>query len=100
MNLTIEFQPIRDWAEQRGLYAKGDYKTQTLKLLEEAGELAEGILKDDDTLTNDAIGDIVVVLTNLAHLRGTTIEACINSAYREIIDRKGSMKNGTFVKEK
>ena len=99
MNLTNEFQPIRDWAEKRGLYTKGDFKTQTIKVFEEAGELAVGILKNNDSLTNDAIGDIVVVLTNLAHMRGTSIEACINSAYSEIANRKGKMENGTFIKE-
>ena len=42
---------------------------------------------------------MVVVLTNLAHLAGMKIEDCIESAYNEIKDRKGSMSNGTFVKE-
>ena len=43
MDLTNEFQPIRDWAAERGLYDKGDPKTQALKLMEEVGELAETI---------------------------------------------------------
>ena len=30
----------------------------------------------------DAIGDMVVVLTNLAHQRGVHIEECIYTAYR------------------
>jgi hypothetical protein len=42
---------------------------------------------------------MVVVLTNLAHLEGFTIEDCIDSAYTEIATRKGKMLNGTFVKE-
>ena len=93
------FQLIRDWAGERGLYTKGDKKTQYAKLMEESGELARAILKDDKEEFIDAIGDMVVVLTNLAHLGGTTIEACIDSAYNEIKDRKGGMKNGTFVKD-
>ena len=93
------FQLIRDWAGERGLYSKGDTKTQFCKLMEEAGELGRAILKNDNTEFIDAIGDMVVVLTNLAHLGGTTIEECIDSAYNEIKDRKGGMKNGTFVKE-
>ncbi len=36
--------------------------------MEEAGELAQAILKDDEPEVVDAIGDMVVVLTNLAHL--------------------------------
>ena len=93
------FQLIRDWAGQRGLYTGGDTKTQFCKLMEEAGELGRAILKDDQDEFVDAIGDMVVVLTNLAHLGGTTIENCIDSAYNEIKDRKGGMKNGTFVKD-
>ncbi len=94
-----QFQLIREWAENRGLYSKGDAKTQYIKLQEEAGELAQAILKDDQPEVVDAIGDMVVVLTNLAHLRGVSIEHCIESAYNIINKRKGSMVNGTFVKE-
>ena len=94
-----QFQLIREWAENRGLYSKGDAKTQYIKLQEESGELAQAILKDDQPEVIDAIGDMVVVLTNLAHLRGVSIEHCIESAYNVINKRKGSMVNGTFVKE-
>ena len=92
------FALIRNWAKARGLYKKGDPKTQFCKLMEEAGELGRGLLKDDFEEQVDAIGDMVVVLTNLAELIGTDIEYCINSAYNEIKNRKGKMKNGTFVK--
>ena len=99
MTLTNEFQPIRDWAEARGIYQKGDAKTQYIKLQEEAGELAKAILKSDDAEFVDAIGDCVVVLTNLAKLKGYSIEECVNSAYDQIANRKGQMIGGTFVKE-
>tara|TARA_R100000781_G_scaffold9101_1_gene7932 strand:+ start:7079 stop:7849 length:771 start_codon:yes stop_codon:yes gene_type:complete len=93
------FQQIRDWAEERGLYKSGDTKTQYLKLIEEAGELSEGLLKDNQEEVIDAIGDMVVVLTNLAQQRGVHIETCIASAYKEIQNRTGKMINGTFVKD-
>lgn len=93
-----QFKLIRDWAKDRGLYDKGDTKTQFCKLMEEAGELGRAILKDDQVEFVDAIGDMVVVLTNLAHLGHTSIEACIKHAYKEIKNRKGKMENGTFVK--
>jgi len=99
MNLTNEFYSIREWAEDKGIYAKGDAKTQYIKLLEEAGELAKAILKEDEEEFVDAIGDCVVVLTNLAKLKGYNIEDCINSAYEVIAKRKGTMQNGSFVKE-
>lgn len=93
------FDSIRQWAEQRGIYEQGDPKTQLIKLYEEAGELSEAILKDNKKDIVDAIGDSVVVLTNLAKLVGTDIETCISSAYDEISNRTGRMKNGTFVKD-
>ena len=92
------FQLIRDWADSRGLYDKGDTKTQYCKLIEEAGELGRAILKDNQAEFVDAIGDMVVVLTNMAMLGGTSIETCIDAAYNEIKNRKGKMLNGTFVK--
>ncbi len=93
------FDKIRDWAYARDLYKDGDVKTQYVKLQEEAGELAKAILNKDEFETIDAIGDMVVVLTNLAHLVGTDIEFCIEEAYKEIASRKGKMIDGTFVKE-
>ena len=93
------FQKIRDWAGERGLYTNGDTKTQFCKLMEEGGELGRAILKKDKHEFVDAIGDMVVVLTNLAHLGGTTIEECIDAAYNEIKTRTGVMSNGTFVKD-
>ena len=93
------FQKIRDWAGERGLYTKGDTKTQFCKLMEEAGELGRAVLKNDKPEFVDAIGDMVVVLTNMAHLGGTTIEECIDAAYKVISKRTGKMVNGTFVKD-
>lgn len=94
------FELIRQWANAKGIYTKGDPKTQTLKLVEESGELAKAILNNDQDEVIDAIGDCVVVLTSIAHMRGVTIEQCIDEAYNVISKRKGKMINGTFVKEK
>ena len=99
MKTDNRFQLIRDWAGERGLYTKGDKKTQFCKLMEEAGELGRAVLKDDQIEFEDAIGDMVVVLTNMAHLGGTTIENCIDTAYKVISKRTGKMVNGTFVKD-
>lgn len=99
MQLTNEFDPIREWAKERGIYEKGDVETQFEKLLEEVEELKKAIEDEDIDDFADAIGDCVVVLTNLAYLGDFDIETCINSAYEEIKNRKGKMINGTFVKE-
>jgi NTP pyrophosphatase (non-canonical NTP hydrolase) len=93
------FDLIRDWAATRGLYQQGNPHTQYVKLQEEAGELAKALLKNDQPEVVDAIGDMVVVLTNLAHLQGYDIEHCIDEAYKVIAARTGKMINGTFVKD-
>jgi len=99
-NRTVNrFDLIRAWAEERGLYEKGDPKTQALKLVEEVGETCRSIMKGDDSGIVDGIGDCVVVLTNLAELQGVSIEHCIDVAYDEIKDRTGKMDNGTFKKD-
>jgi NTP pyrophosphatase (non-canonical NTP hydrolase) len=90
---------IRAWAKEKGIYDKGDSRTQYVKLMEEAGELAKALLKNDRPEIIDAIGDMVVVLTNLAKLENLLIEDCVVSAYDVIKSRKGKMIGGTFVKE-
>ena len=94
------FDSIREWAKQRGIYDKGDAKTQLIKLYEETGELAKAILENNKEDIVDAIGDSVIVLTNLANMVDVDIETCISSAYNEISNRTGRMKNGTFIKDK
>jgi len=96
---TSQFDLIREWANDRGLYENGDAKTQALKLVEEVGETCRAILKDNEMEMVDGIGDCVVVLTNLAELIGTPIEECIEQAYFEIKDRTGKMENGTYKKD-
>ena len=93
------FECIRMWADERGLYDKGDVKTQYIKLMEETGEIGRAILKEDTAELIDGIGDAVVVLTNLAELAGVPIEECIQEAYNVISRRTGKMINGTFVKD-
>lgn len=95
-----QFAKIRTWAEEKGILSKGDSATQFVKLSEEMGELAQGLLKDDASEICDAIGDCVVVLTNLAALKNMDIEECIAAAWDEIKDRTGKMEGGTFVKDK
>ena len=94
-----QFDLIRDWADERGLYENGDTKTQALKLVEEVGETCRAILKEDYDEITDGIGDCVVVLTNLAELHRVSIEECIASAYGVISKRTGKMVNGTFKKD-
>ena len=99
MNLESEFTPIIDWAKERKLLLLATKESQFIKLQEEIGELAVGLIKKNKDEIKDAIGDCVVVLTILAELNNTPIEQCINEAYNEIKNRKGKTINGTFIKE-
>lgn len=93
------FKKIVKWGVDNDLYLGSNPEKQFLKLSEEQGELANALGKDDQAEVIDAIGDMVVVLTHLAKMRGVTIEECIDSAYNEIKDRKLKLINGMLVKE-
>jgi NTP pyrophosphatase (non-canonical NTP hydrolase) len=90
---------IRNWAEDRNLIEGSDLKSQFVKLIEEAGELANSIAKKNDIEFSDAIGDMFVVLTIMAAQNGMQIEDCIDGAWQEIKDRKGKMLDGIFLKD-
>lgn len=89
---------IKLWARDRNLHTAGAMN-QLSKLLEEIGELASAINKDNKEKIIDSIGDAYVVLTILAMQYNLNIEDCIAEAYNEIKDRKGKLINGIWVKE-
>lgn len=93
------FEKIRDWARERNIAYGSSRKDQLCKLVEEVGELASSIGKNQNDLIKDAIGDCVVVLTILAYQTNLEIEQCIQFAYDQIKDRKGQLIDGVFVKE-
>ena len=63
------FDNIRELGKRKRYIRKGNSNTQYVKLQEEAGELAKALLKNDRYEIKDAIGDMVVVLTNLSTFR-------------------------------
>jgi len=98
MNLNDLTITIQDWAIDRDLDT-ADPNKQMLKLMEEVGELAQGMAKDNREQVIDSIGDIYVVLTVLSMQLNLRIDGCVRKAYKEIKDRQGKMVNGVFVKE-
>lgn len=93
-------QMTEAWSHARGILTNGKAETQFLKLTEELGELAAAMARQQDAEAKDAIGDIIVVLTNLSRLLGTDVNTCWNLAYDEIKDRKGYLNElGNFIKE-
>lgn len=98
MDLTKVTNQIEEWAIVRDL-DDADPTKQMLKLMEEVGELAQGLAKNNREQVIDSIGDVYVVLTILSMQLNVNIEECIYAAYDEIKDRRGEMVNGIFVKE-
>ena len=91
---------VIEWANDRNIIQGGTIGGQLKKLAEEYGELVDAILKGDPNEINDAIGDMTVVLTIIAAMEYSLLSDCYECAYNEIKDRKGTMVNGVFVKEK
>lgn len=98
-NIQDVFSAIEQWAEDRNLIQGATTHAQLVKLLEEAGELANGIGRGNEDLVKDSIGDCIVVLTIIAKQFDLSVEDCIRSAYNEIKDREGKMVNGIFLKD-
>ena len=88
---------IKMWHHDRNLIEGATDKDQFAKLIQEAGELSDNICKGNDI--RDDIGDIMVVLINIAERNGITMSECLKTAYNDIKDRKGMMVDGVFVKE-
>ena len=87
---------ISKWHYDRNLIDGSTSKDQTLKLLQELGELSDSVCKQKSPV--DDIGDCIVVLINIAEREGLTIEKCLAHAWDDIKDRKGQMISGIFVK--
>ena len=96
-SFTIENRIIQ-WHENRNLIAGSTDHQQFEKLLEEVEELRLNIMKSQPIV--DDIGDIIVVLINLAHRNNLTLHECMEHAFKDIRHRKGKMVNGIFVKER
>jgi len=91
---------ISKWHKDRKITINGNSLTQTVKLLEEAGELASGVTNKDLPEIMDALGDMYVVMVAIAELEGVPIGACIEKAYLDIKDRKGYLNEaGIFIKD-
>ena len=88
---------IKQWHHDRNLILGSDDKSQFCKLAEEMGELSSNICKGKDI--RDDLGDMMVVLINMAERNGISLTECLQVAYDDIKDRKGKMIDGVFVKE-
>lgn len=96
---AVEIKIIQ-WAEARKIIPNSTPDTQLLKAMSELGELADATIKKDRAGIVDGVGDVMVCLVNYCALQDINLVTCIEKAYDEIKDRKGTlMPNGVFVKE-
>lgn len=98
MTLDELIDKVVQWHHDRNLIDGSSDKDQTLKLIQELGELSDSVCKGRDI--RDDIGDMLVVMLNLTTRNNITLEQCLEQAYNDIKDRKGKMIDGVFVKEK
>lgn len=114
MNELIE--KVKQWGVDKGITGpdgKGTLEKQSRKFREEAFETIDAIqdrillyrsnedisiIPDSLVKIKDGIGDSIVTLILLAEMCDLNLEECLQHAYDEIKDRKGSMQAGTFVK--
>ena len=98
MNPGRVIEDIIKWGRDKGI---DNADKQTIKLMEECGELAHEISRghyySEDL--KDAIGDIGVVLVILADILNMDFGSCLNMAYEAIKDRKGKTVDGGFIKD-
>ncbi len=98
---TLERAVVR-WHYDRNLIEGSSDQAQLAKLTEEVGELARAI-RNEKPLANyqtaDAIGDILVVLINIAERNALDLRVCLHRAFNDIKERKGKLISGIYIKE-
>ena len=106
-NMEIDMKDFEDleskvigWSLARGIIPNSTSTAQLLKAVSEMGELADAEAKQDRDAKIDAVGDVLVCLINYCALSSLDIVACLDAAYEQIKDRRGTMlPGGVFVKE-
>lgn len=125
-NVPNQLSKITQWHKDRNLIDGSTNNAQFVKLFEEVIELFATLNPDlsafeitmniknmvaalySDGRVNrapegrdikDDVGDINVVLMNMIEREGFTMQQCLETAWYDIKDRKGEMRNGVFIKE-
>ena len=91
-------EKVELWAIERNI-ENGDPKIQLCKTLEELGEFAKAVNKNDKIGQIDGLGDTLVTLIIVAMQLKLDVKECLNYAYNEIKYRKGKTIGGVFIKE-
>lgn len=92
-------QNVEKWADDKGLLVSENATRQMLKVMEELGETASALAKNDQEELKDGIGDVFVTMIILARQCGFSSYECLLTAWNEIADRKGVTVDGIFIKD-
>jgi NTP pyrophosphatase (non-canonical NTP hydrolase) len=96
---NVEIKIIQ-WAEARKIIPNSTPETQLLKAVSEMGELADATIKNDKEAIVDSVGDVMVCLVNYCALQDISLVDCMQVAYDQIKNRKGTLlPNGVFKKD-
>lgn len=96
---ALELEVLR-WAEARKIIPRSTALAQAIKTHEELGELLKALSTNDTDEIRDAYGDILVTLIIGSDLAGLDLVKCLESAWQQIKDRRGTLRaDGIFVKE-
>jgi NTP pyrophosphatase (non-canonical NTP hydrolase) len=96
---NVEIKIIQ-WSEARKIIPNSTPEVQLLKAMSELGELADATIKKDQEAVIDAVGDVMVCLINYCALQDLNLVDCMEVAYDQIKNRKGTLlPNGLFVKD-
>lgn len=100
-----EFEDVRNWKKLRGIGGDSNspralrLQSQYQRVMQEAIEIHEAIVLEDEDEFQDAIGDTIVTLINLADIAGYNAEDCLKKAFDVIRLRKGITRpTGDFVR--
>jgi len=92
-------EKIKQWGEEKNITQPGNEFKQLAKTLEELGEVASALCKNDSDGFIDGIGDVLVTLILLCKIKNVEIDGCLLAAWEEIKDRTGKTENGVFIKD-
>ena len=96
---AIEIKIIQ-WAEARKIIQYSNPESQLLKAVSEIGELADATIKHDRDAIIDSVGDVMVCLVNYCAIQDLDLVECMEIAYDQIKNRKGTLlPNGVSKKE-
>jgi len=95
----LELKVIR-WSEARKIVPNSTPIAQLYKLEEEVNELRDAITENNMKEIVDSVGDCTVVLINICALLDINLTDCLESAFEEIKNRRGTLgADGIFYKE-